>query len=213
MSQKQSITLRTALNIHSGTPTDRETEMKQSISLRTALNILVADLPLSTRSLNVLAATGITTLQQLASQTSNDLLRSPNLGRKSLAEIEAILAGYDLSLGTHFPEPEQTSSSQTQQRRTASITAAARISTCQQNAYRWYCELEEQGCPSASNLLGYMHFWGKGTSQSNNMAIKHFKLAADMGHPLATRNLKLCCKQTVRQQHSTDKSTHNGVAQ
>lgn len=185
----------------------------QSISPRTALNILVADLSLSTRSLNVLAATGIITLKQLASQTSNDLLRSPNLGRKSLTEIEAILARHGLELGTHFPEPAQTSSNQTQQRRTTSLTAAARISTCQQNAYRWYRELEEQGCPSASNLLGYMYFWGKGTSQSNNMAMKHFKLAADMGHPLATRNLKLCCsKQTARQEHSTEKSTGHGVS-
>jgi TPR repeat protein len=160
-------------------------------------NILVADLLLSTRSLNVLTAAGIVTLRQLASQTSHDLLRSPNLGRKSLAEIEDILASHGLALGTQFPEPENPADNQARQRRTDTLSASARISACQQSAYRWYRQLAEQGCPAASNLLGYMHYWGRGTSQSHSLAIKHFKSAADMGHSLAAMNYKLCRREAT----------------
>jgi len=156
--------------------------------------IFIADLLLSTRSLNVLTAAGIINLRQLASQTSYDLLRSPNLGRKSLAEIENVLADHGLKLGTQFPEPEP-SADRAVQRKKSKPTISAQIAACQQSAYRWYRQLAEQGCPSASNLLGYMHYWGKGTSQSQSLAIKHFKIAADMGYSLATMNYKLCRRE------------------
>jgi hypothetical protein len=171
---------------------------KQSIKpCRNPETILVADLPLSTRSLNVLTAGGITTLQQLASQTSHDLLRSPNLGRKSLAEIEDVLASHGLAFGTRFPEAENAAGKPAPQRRADTLSSSARISACQQNAYRWYRQLAEQGCPAASNLVGYMHYWGRGTTQSHSLAIKHFKHAADMGHSLAAMNYKLCRREAA----------------
>ena len=36
--------------------------------------------------------------------TENDLLKTPNLGRKSLAEIKGTLAKYNLTLGLSLPD-------------------------------------------------------------------------------------------------------------
>ncbi len=57
------------------------------------------DLELSGRTLNTLRADGIETIGELVARTAQDLLRMPNLGRKSLAEIEEALARFGLRLG------------------------------------------------------------------------------------------------------------------
>ncbi len=57
------------------------------------------DLELSGRTLNTLKADGLTTIGELVVRTAQDLLRTPNFGRKSLAEIEEALARFGLRLG------------------------------------------------------------------------------------------------------------------
>ncbi|TXI95437.1 MAG: hypothetical protein E6Q34_03085 [Burkholderiaceae bacterium] len=59
----------------------------------------VDGLGFSTRVQNVLDGMRVETLSDLVSLTDSDLLRSPNLGRKSLTEIHQILSTHGLSLG------------------------------------------------------------------------------------------------------------------
>lgn len=58
----------------------------------------IDELELSVRSDNCLRNAGITTVEQLVTQSSSDLLRIKNFGRKSLIEVEEILASLGLSL-------------------------------------------------------------------------------------------------------------------
>ena len=59
----------------------------------------VDDLELTPRSSNCLKAQSIHYIGDLIQFTENDLLRTPNLGRKSLNEIKQVLAEHGLSLG------------------------------------------------------------------------------------------------------------------
>ena len=60
----------------------------------------VDDLELTVRSANCLKAEGIERVGDLIQRTETDLLRTPNLGKKSLTEIKAVLAERGLKLGT-----------------------------------------------------------------------------------------------------------------
>ena len=59
----------------------------------------VDDLELTPRSSNCLKAQSIHYIGDLIQHTEADLLRTPNLGRKSLNEIKQVLAEHGLSLG------------------------------------------------------------------------------------------------------------------
>ncbi len=59
----------------------------------------VDDLELTPRSSNCLKAQSIHYIGDLSQNTEADLLRTPNLGRKSLNEIKQVLAEHGLSLG------------------------------------------------------------------------------------------------------------------
>ncbi|PCH57184.1 MAG: DNA-directed RNA polymerase subunit alpha [Legionellales bacterium] len=59
----------------------------------------VDDLELTVRSANCLKAENILYIGDLAQKTETDLLKTPNLGRKSLTEIKAVLSERGLSLG------------------------------------------------------------------------------------------------------------------
>lgn len=59
----------------------------------------VDDLELTPRSSNCLKAQSIHYIGDLIQYTETDLLRTPNLGRKSLNEIKQVLAEHNLSLG------------------------------------------------------------------------------------------------------------------
>lgn len=59
----------------------------------------VDDLELTVRSANCLKAENIYYIGDLIQRTENELLRTPNLGRKSLMEIKEVLAVYGLTLG------------------------------------------------------------------------------------------------------------------
>ncbi|CAL4323612.1 DNA-directed RNA polymerase subunit alpha [Buchnera aphidicola (Sipha maydis)] len=60
----------------------------------------VDDLELTVRSANCLKAESIHYIGDLVQKTEVDLLKTPNLGKKSLTEIKDILASRGLSLGT-----------------------------------------------------------------------------------------------------------------
>jgi DNA-directed RNA polymerase subunit alpha len=69
-------------------------------------------LELTVRSANCLKAEHINYIGDLVQRAESDLLRTPNLGKKSLNEIKSILATKDLSLGMRidnwpFPKYEQ----------------------------------------------------------------------------------------------------------
>ena len=59
----------------------------------------VDDLELTVRSANCLKAENIFYIGDLIQRSENDLLKTPNLGRKSLTEIKEVLAARGLALG------------------------------------------------------------------------------------------------------------------
>ncbi len=80
-----------------GTPT--QIEKPQAPKVDPMLLRPVDDLELTPRSSNCLKAQSIHYIGDLIQYTENDLLRTPNLGRKSLNEIKQVLAEHGLSLG------------------------------------------------------------------------------------------------------------------
>ena len=80
-----------------GTPAP--VEKPQSPKVDPMLLRPVDDLELTPRSSNCLKAQSIHYVGDLIQYTENDLLRTPNLGRKSLNEIKQVLAEHGLSLG------------------------------------------------------------------------------------------------------------------
>ena len=59
----------------------------------------VDDLELTVRSANCLKAENIYFIGDLVQKTENELLKTPNLGKKSLTEIKDVLSSHALSLG------------------------------------------------------------------------------------------------------------------
>ena len=59
----------------------------------------VDDLELTVRAANCLKAENIYYIGDLVQRSENDLLKTPNLGKKSLMEIKAVLAQRGLNLG------------------------------------------------------------------------------------------------------------------
>ncbi len=62
----------------------------------------VDDLELTVRSANCLKAENIFFIGDLVQRTEADLLKTPNLGKKSLTEIKNVLAAHGLALGTRI---------------------------------------------------------------------------------------------------------------
>ena len=56
------------------------------------------------RAANCLKSENIRYIGELVQCNEYDLLRTPNLGRKSMNEIKAVLAELGLTLGMHIPE-------------------------------------------------------------------------------------------------------------
>jgi DNA-directed RNA polymerase subunit alpha len=77
-----------------GTDRDDSTGVVDPILLRP-----VDDLELTVRSANCLKAENIYYIGDLIQRTENELLKTPNLGRKSLNEIKEVLASRGLTLG------------------------------------------------------------------------------------------------------------------
>lgn len=62
----------------------------------------VEDLELTVRSANCLKAENIYFIGDLVQRNESDLLKTPNLGKKSLNEIKSILSSHNLSLGMYL---------------------------------------------------------------------------------------------------------------
>jgi DNA-directed RNA polymerase subunit alpha len=71
----------------------------------------VDDLELTVRSANCLKAENIFFIGDLVQRTESDLLKTPNLGKKSLTEIKNVLAIHSLALGTKIEGWKSPSSS------------------------------------------------------------------------------------------------------
>lgn len=84
-------------------PSMIEKESRDS-SLPPVLFSLVKDLDLPVRCLNCLKNAHIVYLGDLVKKKESDLLRTPNFGRKSLSDINDVLARFGLSLGMEFPD-------------------------------------------------------------------------------------------------------------
>lgn len=80
-----------------GTPTSSETAQGSAVS--PILVRPVDDLELTVRSANCLKAENIYYIGDLIQRTETELLKTPNLGRKSLNEIKEVLSSRGLSLG------------------------------------------------------------------------------------------------------------------
>ena len=79
---------------------ERETVVEQkSDEVDPILLQPVDDLELTVRSANCLKAENIYYIGDLIQRTEHDLLKTPNLGKKSLTEIKDVLAQHDLTLG------------------------------------------------------------------------------------------------------------------
>lgn len=76
-----------------------EIEVKQSPQVDPILLRPVDDLELTVRSANCLKAENIYYIGDLIQHSENELLKAPNLGRKSLNEIKDVLASKGLTLG------------------------------------------------------------------------------------------------------------------
>ncbi len=72
---------------------------KETNSFDPALLKSVDDLELTVRSANCLKAENIHYIGDLVQKTESELLKTPNLGKKSLTEIKDVLAARSLSLG------------------------------------------------------------------------------------------------------------------
>ncbi len=88
---------------------DRDEEQEgKSVEKRTRLLQLlsknVSDLELSVRASNCLQNAGIETLYDLISRSDEEMLKTKNLGRKSLNEIKELLEQLNLSLGMSIDE-------------------------------------------------------------------------------------------------------------
>jgi len=80
--------------------TDRAAEEAEEDQIDPVLMRSVDDLELTVRSANCLKAENIYYIGDLVQRTEVELLKTPNLGKKSLTEIKDVLAQRELALGT-----------------------------------------------------------------------------------------------------------------
>lgn len=79
--------------------TEVETEQVEEVHVDPVLLRPVDDLELTVRSANCLKAENINNIGDLVRRTEVELLKTPNLGKKSLNEIKEVLAAHGLELG------------------------------------------------------------------------------------------------------------------
>ena len=83
---------------------------KEVLRIRNLLKTRVDELELSVRSSNCLRAANIVTLKDLVQKTESQMLKYRNFGRKSLSELQRVLAEFGLSFGmdvTPYMEGEE----------------------------------------------------------------------------------------------------------
>jgi DNA-directed RNA polymerase subunit alpha len=72
---------------------------ENTLHIRQLLKTKLVDLDLSVRALNCLKAADVETLGELVSYNKNDLLKFRNFGKKSLAELDQLVASKNLEFG------------------------------------------------------------------------------------------------------------------
>ena len=82
-------------------PVDDNTEEfdEEILKMRQLLKTKLVDMDLTVRALNCLKSAEVETLGELVGSNKNDLLKFRNFGRKSLTELEELLANLNLSFG------------------------------------------------------------------------------------------------------------------
>ena len=78
-------------------------EPKEELPFNRNLLRKVDELELSVRSANCLKNDNIVYIGDLVQRTEQEMLRTPNFGRKSLNEIKEVLSSMGLSLGMNVP--------------------------------------------------------------------------------------------------------------
>lgn len=82
-------------------------DQQQSVTEMSDINPIllksVDELELTVRAANCLKAESIFYIGDLVQKTEGELLKTPNLGKKSLGEIKDVLASHSLSLGMNLP--------------------------------------------------------------------------------------------------------------
>ena len=80
--------------------TSSEAELNEpELHMRQLLKTKLVDKDLSVRALNCLKAAEVETIGDLVKLNRNDLLKFRNFGKKSLTELDALLASLDLKFG------------------------------------------------------------------------------------------------------------------
>ena len=82
-------------------PVENETDDfdEDALKVRQLLKTKLSDMDLSVRALNCLKSAEVDTLGELVAYNKNDLLKFRNFGRKSLNELDELLASLNLSFG------------------------------------------------------------------------------------------------------------------
>lgn len=75
---------------------------EDSLHMRQLLKTRLVDMDLSVRALNCLKAADVETLAELVSFNKNDLLKFRNFGKKSLTELEELVASKNLHFGMNL---------------------------------------------------------------------------------------------------------------
>lgn len=153
--------------------------------MQKVLAVRVDGLGLSTRVQNVLDGMQVVTLGDLVSLSDRDLLRSPNLGRKSLGEIHQMLGAHGLSLGMRPETPDSGDSDEID----AGLALDQLIVTTISRRVRFLERVSRDGFSSADILLGRLYLEGVGVRTSFRRARVYFARAARRGNRLGYWNL------------------------
>ena len=87
------------ITINMDDTSENETLDDEALRMRQLLKTKLSDQDLSVRALNCLKAADVDTVGDLVKLNRNDLLKFRNFGKKSLTELDALLASLDLKFG------------------------------------------------------------------------------------------------------------------
>ena len=146
----------------------------------------VDNLELSTRSRNALQAEDIYYLDELVEKTKLELSKIPNLGKKSLTEIETVLATMDLELGQQLD-------AETEYTLAVRYYEGDRVERNPSKAFSLYKKAAWKGHIEAQYSVAYMYSAGEGTEADLQQAERFWKEAAKKGHLESQRSLDEMC--------------------
>jgi hypothetical protein len=170
--------------------------------MQKALAARVDGLGFSTRVQNVLDGMQIETLAELVCLSDVDLLRSPNLGRKSLSEIHQVLNSQGLSLGMKLEVPGSVEAQEIDSAKALNQVICNSIA----GRVKFLVQASLHGCTSADIHLGRMYLEGAGVATDFRKARVYFARAARKGSPLGYWNLAVIYSTGYGVRRSASKS-------